>query len=316
MTQTHRSSLALRRAVPGAALAALTGLAYTNRARLKNVAALLLSRQRYNAAAQHGLQVRFTHVPPGWVPLTLHADLGPTLSEVIGRPVEATAFSRIGGFRGRHPYSEFLNPASPFYQVWVGAYVVFDGPPPNDHRPSTIDHEQGSAVYGPSSMVQFGFDPSGQLVLQDALDVLEADQRLVYHGAGCDRTFPDGRRTKADMESLVVRSVTEDGIAWNVLTGQADTWSTFRHGVSPEARWYNPWFYGIVPPDVQPAHPDWPPIRYHGQFWMRHVPEWGATCAKFYLYPETKDPSGVTLRWGEVLLDDLQAMLRGIEFRK
>jgi hypothetical protein len=289
-----------QRSVPGgrasalAALGALGGFAYLNQARLKNVLALLAATRRYNAAKAHGLSVHFSRVPPGWIPLTLQADLGPALSEIIGGPVEGAAFSRFGGFRGRRPYSEFLNPGSPYYQVWVGAYVVFDQP----------------------HWSHFGFDDNGEIVLEDVVNVLEADQRLVYHGAGCEQAFPNGRRTRPDFDTFITRSVTQQGETWTVVSGQADTWSTFHHGVPAQARWWNPWLYGLVPANVHPDYPEWSPIRYLGQFWIRYVPAWNATCAKFYLYPEVKDPSSVILRWGEVLLEDMQVMLEGIEFEK
>jgi hypothetical protein len=269
----------------------LGALRWLYRTLFKSVLVRLLASARPNAAKRHGLRITFRRHRGRWIRLALQADLGPTLSEVVGYPVEAAATSRFGGFVANRPYSEFQNPDSPYYQAWLGAYVVFDSP----------------------QRQHFGFDEEGQVVLQEALDVLEADQRLVYHGAGCDKQFPDGHRVQPRSEFAIDR-VDVDGETWWRVAGQADTWSVYHRGVSPEGSWHHPLLYGTVPPLA--AHPveDFHPLTYHGEFWMRYAPEVGATCARFFIYPEYVDRDGVLVTKGQALVAECRALLRGIAF--
>ncbi|NLE76456.1 MAG: hypothetical protein GX605_06855 [Chloroflexi bacterium] len=285
--------MSYRRGLLAGMLAALGGAGvWWNRGALRSGALrLLLPFLQPNPGRQRGLLARFGLNPPPWLWITLEADLGPTLSGVIGQPVEAVAYSRFGGFPLGRGYSEFHNPDSPYYQVWLGAYAVFDGP----------------------GMRHFGFDEEGQVLQQGALDVLEADQRLVYRGAGCPRRFDDGRRVhlRADLQ---VEAVEERGVAWWRLSGEAGTWSSYHRGVHPEGRWHHPWIYGEVP--LQANHPveDWHPLVYRGEFWVRYEPRWSLTCAKFFIYPEYTNVYGNRIARSAELVPELRRLLGAMDF--
>jgi hypothetical protein len=266
-------------------------LLWSRRGHLASVGARRLAAALPNAAKSHGLDIRIPIDRGDWIRLTLKANLGPTLSEVVGYPVEAAAYSHFGGFNLSRVYSDFANPDSTYYQAWVGAYVVFD----TDGRK------------------HFGFDDEGTPVQQDALDVLEADQRLVLGGAGCPHEFPDGRRVNL-VGDLAPTRVDSDGEGWWRLNGRADTWSAYHRGSSPGGQWRSEAGYGRVPDDADHPVDDFHPLTYVGSFWQRYFPEWRVTCAKFYIYPEYKDRDGREITKGRAIESECQAIIDAITF--
>src|SRR4030042_409092 len=132
--------------------------AWLYRGLLLSLAVRLLASRQPNAAKRHRLQIRFGQHHGGRTRLTLQANLAKTLSEIMAHPIEAAAYSRFGGFNLSRLYSDFMNPRSPYYQCWLGAYVVFDS-----------ELRRG-----------FGFDDQGTFVADEVLAALEADQRLGY----------------------------------------------------------------------------------------------------------------------------------------
>src|SRR3989304_3332699 len=164
--------MSVRRLPPPLFLAVAAGVGWQRGGLLRSLGARRLAAALPNPAKRRGLDIRIPADRGRWIKLTLKVDLGPTLSEVVGYPLEAAAYSHFGGFNLSHVYSDFVNPDSAYYQAWIGAYVVFDG----DH----VRH--------------FGFDDAGGVVQQSALDVLEADQRLGLGGGGGAARRPDGWR--------------------------------------------------------------------------------------------------------------------------
>ncbi len=274
-----------------AALAAL--LAWFYRGLLMSLAVRLVAASVPNAAKRRGLEINLGSHQRGWIRLGLWADLGEALSEVLGRPVEAAACSRFGGFNLNHIYSDFMNPDSDYYQSWLGAYVVFD-------------HEDRRA---------FGFDEQEALIPRDALAVLEADQRLVYRSAGCPHRFPDGNVVRLRGE-LATDRMEVDGLYWWRITGQADTWSAYHRGTAPGASRLRSSIYGVVPPSARHAVDDFHPLCYKGEFWMRYFPEYEATCARFYIYPHFIDRHGSEMTKGEQLIDERRELLSVITFSR
>ena len=205
-----------------AALAVAFG--WRRRGHVKSVAIRRLAAALPNPAKRRGLDIRIPVDRGGWIRLTLKADLSRTLSEVVGYPVEGAAYSHFGGYNLSRVYADFVNPDSDYYQAWLGAYVVFD----NERR----EH--------------FGFDDEGQPVQREALDVLEADQRLVLGGAGCPNRFPDGRFVQL-IGDMTVAEVDSGGERWWKLDGRADTWSAYHRGRSPGGGWRSEAGYGRVP---------------------------------------------------------------------
>jgi hypothetical protein len=271
-------------------LVAAAGAGWQQRGLVKSVGARRLAAALPNPAKRRGLDIRIP-AEPGWIKLTLEVDLSPMLSEVVGYPLDAAAYSHFGGYNLSRVYSDFVNPDSAYYQAWIGAYVVFDG-----------DHAR-----------HFGFDDAGRVVPQSALDVLEADQRLVLGGAGCPHRFPDGRRVRL-IGDLADTAPGGDGEGWWKLEGRAETWSAYHRGSSPGGHWRSEAGYGRVPDDAPHPVDDFHPLTYSGSFWMRYFPEWGATCARFYIIPEYADRNGRVVTEGRQLEPECQAIVDGITF--
>lgn len=267
-------------------------LAWLYRGLVMSLAVRLLASCRSNAAKRHGLAIRFGAHQGGWIRLTLQANLGKALSDVVGRPVEAAAYSRFGGFNLSRVYSDFMNSDSPYYQAWLGAYAVFDD-------------EQRRA---------FGFDDQGQLVPGEVLAVLEADQRLVYRSAGCPQRFPDGNAVRAKGELAGEQAEVNEEQWWKVA-GEADTWSAYHRG-GGQGDPLRSKVYGTVPSEASHNVDDFHPLRYHGEFWMRYFPEYQATCARFYIYPRYEDREGREVTRGEQIVSECQELLKGITFTK
>ena len=259
---------------------------------LMSLAVRLLASRLSNAAKRHRLGIHFGHHEGGWIRYTLQADLRKVLSQVRGYPVEAAAYSRFGGFNLSRLYSDFMNPDSPYYQCWLGAYAVFD----SEFRKA------------------FGFDAQGELVHEAALAVLEADQRLVFRSAGCSHRFPNGNavRLTGQLEAEVRE---ENGLSWWCIWGEADTWSAYHKGPSPGGGLRSR-VYGVVPHSATHDVDDYHPLRYRGEFWMRYFPEYGATCAKFYICPSYDDQRGQKVTPQQKLIVECQQLLKTIAFSR
>ncbi len=268
-------------------------VAWLYRGLLLSLMVRILASSLPNAATRRGLAIRFGAHQGGWIGLTLRANLGKALSQVVGHQVEAAAYSRFGGFNLNRVYSDFMNPDSPYYQAWLGAYIAFDG-------------EDAQA---------FGFDERGGFVPEEVTAVLEADQRLVYRSAGCPRRFPNGNAVSVTSEPIGEQREV-DGQTWWRITGEAETWSAYHRGSSPQASRLRSRVYGIVPRSEEHGVDDFHPLRYRGEFWMRYFPEYEATCAKFYIYPYYSDRRGRTVTKGEQIVAECQELLKDITFSK
>jgi len=268
-------------------------LGWFGRGLVKSVAIRRLAAALPNPAKRHGIDIRIPVDWGGWTRLTLKVDLSASLSEVVGYPVEAAAYSHYGGFNLSRVYSDFVNPDSNYYQAWLGTYIVFD----TERRR------------------RFGFDDDGRPLQQEALDVLEADQRLVLGGAGCPSEFPNGRRVRL-IGDMTVTEVDSGGEQWWRMDGKAETWSAYHRGSSPDGHWRSEAGYGRVPDDAPHPVDDFHPLTYSGSFWLRYFPEWQATCAKFYIYPEYTDRNGQRVTKGQQMEGECQAIVDRIAFTK
>ena len=273
------------------AASAVGVLAWGRRGHLRSIGARKLAAAVSDPLRKRGLKIRISIAQGGWTRTTLTADLSPTLSEVVGYPLEAAAHSHFGGFNLSRLYSDFVNPDSEYYQAWVGAYVVFD--------------DEGRR--------HFGFDDEGQPLQQDALDVLEADQRLVLGGAGCPHSFSDGRRVRllGDMPATQAES---GGATWWRLEGKADTWSSYHRGTASTGRAGSEAVHGRVPDDVLQPVDDFHPLTYTGSFWLRYVPEWQATIAKFYICPSYVTRDGLEVLSSQLLVEECERIIQAISF--
>lgn len=271
---------------------AVGAVSWRYRGRLGSSALRRLAAVVSDPARDRGLKI---HIPTGqgaWINTTLKADLGPALSGVVGYTLTGAAHSRFAGFNLSRTYSDFVNPDSPYYQAWVGAYVVFDG----DERR------------------HFGFDDDGQPVKEESLAVLEADQRMVLGGAGCPHTFPDGRRV-SPLDEMQVARVDSEGEQWWRLDGRAETWSAYHRGSAPDGHRRAEAVYGRVPENASHPVDDFHPLTYTGSFWQRYIPEWGATIAKFYICPAYTTQDGRSVEPQESLVAECEEIVRGTTFR-
>jgi hypothetical protein len=277
----------------GLLLIAIAGglTAWLYRGLVMSLAVRFLASLLPNAAKRRGLSVRLGEPEGGWIRFVLQADLGKTLSQVVGHPVEGAAYSRFGGFNLSHLYSDFMNPVSPYYQCWLGAYAIFDSP----------QHQS------------FGLDDQGAFVEDQVLAVLEADQRLVYRSAGCSHRFPDGNAVRLKGR-LTGERKEENGLVWWCISGQADTWSAYHKGTKPQASRLRSRVYGRVPHSAHHEVDDFHPLRYRGEFWMRYFPEYRATCAKFYICPQYTNRSGNDVTEGQGIAAECRRLLRNVTF--
>jgi hypothetical protein len=260
---------------------------------LMSVFMRLVAAAQPNPAKRRSIDMRFDTRGTGWTRLTLKVDLSHLLSEVTGRPMEHAGYSHFGGFNLSRGYSDLMNPDSIYYEAWLGAYTVFD----NEH----VKH--------------FGFDGDGRPVVLDALDILEADQRIVFDAAGCLERFPDGRCVRR-LGEWTSREVESGGERWWKVEGEAETWSAYHRGKSPDGNWRHYWPSGEVPPDAPHPVDDFHPMTYVGAIWLRYRPEWQATCAKFYIYPEYTDRNGQTVTRGRQLKAECEGMMEKVMFVK
>ena len=265
------------------------GMTFARRSRLASVAVRALSGRRSSSAGHAGIRVDLGPAVGEWSRPALVASLDHTLSDVVGRPVEGAAYSRFGEFEGRHPYSRFLDPDSPYYQAWLGAYVVLDGP-------------DGA----------FAFSAGDCPRTEDALAVLEADQRLVYRSTGCPHRFDGGRCTRP-VGSILLHPPREDG--WWRLRGEADSWSNYCRGGGGSDIWGRT-LYGVVPAADEHDVDDYHPLRYTGEFWIRHDDALRATCCAFMIAPRFADRSGREHFSGEALLAEVAERLSLVRFAR
>jgi hypothetical protein len=261
-------------------------------AQLKSLTVRMLARSLDNPAKARGLAVDLGPGIPGWLSVTLTGFMSHTLPGIVGHPVEAVAFSRLGGFNRDRRFADFLNPHSSSYQCWYGAYIVFD----NEHRQ------------------RFGFKPDGSASTQDAVDALEADQRLVYKNAGIPLSFDDGRLVRP-ADGFEKSQVESNGDTWWVVAGAAETWSTYHRGRLPDESWKYRWCYGSVPVNADHGVDDLHPLTYRGEFWVRYEETWRASCCKFFIYPRYINRQGEDIDKGNAsLVQAGQAALAGIRF--
>ena len=268
-------------------------LGWLGRGSLKSIGLRRLAAALPNPAKRHGINISIPIDRGGWTRFTLKVDMSASLSGVVGYPAEAAAYSHYGGFNLSRVYADFVNPDSTYYQAWIAAYVVFDC-------------EQRK---------HFGFDDEGKAVQQDVLDVFEADQRLVLGDAGCSLQFPDGRLIRL-IGDMTASEVDVGGERWWRIDGKAETWSAYHRGSSPDGHWQNYAAYGRVPDDAPHPVDDFHPLTYSGSIWLRYFPEWQATCAKGYIYPEYTDRNGQTVTKGQQLEGECQALVDRITFTK
>ncbi len=270
----------------GAAMATGAGLLLATNPAARSVAVRLLARGRLRPAGRRGVVISSAIDRGAWVRLGLAADLSRPLSSVAGRPLEAVAYAHFGGF-GTRPFAAFMDPASAYYQAWLGAYAVFvsDGPP-------------------------FGYDERAQPQPEAAYQLLEADQCLVLRSCGL-MPLDDPRPRVRPLGQPEVDQVVAWAANWVRVRGSGETVAAFERGswsASRRARW----LYGVVPTDLGVPVRDFHPITSHATLWYRYDPSLGATVAKFYVYCDFVDDAGQRWQRGSAIAAECEALLDGV----
>ncbi|MHB1131263.1 MAG: hypothetical protein ACYC4L_02625 [Chloroflexota bacterium] len=250
---------------------------------------LLSHRVQRNVAVERGVAISSSIDRGEWVRIPLVADLSEVLRSVTSRPISGVAWSHFGGFGGR-PYSAWLDPTSPYYQAWLGAYVVFvdDGGPP------------------------FGFDRTGAPDDAAVGQLLEADQRLVLNSAGL-MSVADPHPRVAVAEGIQVEHVVAWGGDWVRFGGAGETVSAFQRAGHLAGR-RSRWLYGVAPNNLAGYVQEFHALTYLARVWLRYEPEKQATLAKFYVLAEYEDGSGRRWSRGRELESECRGLLDRIRF--
>jgi hypothetical protein len=209
-----------------------------------------------NEGKRRGVQVVLPSHVPGWMPQGVSVDfasnLGRFLAAEVGHPCSGVNNYIMGSFT-RYGCSALADPTSPYYNAWVGCYVIFDD----------------------ANVTHFGFKDDGSPIVDTLGAVAKSDQRIMLTGANCPHFF---RFEMHDLRSSTLHDV--DG-EWLEFRSNIETWSEFHQGRNPGAssRFYL--LFGSPPPgvafDVEPFHP----VTYAGTMLARYDPKLKATFCRF-----------------------------------
>jgi hypothetical protein len=279
-----------RSTILAAVLGGTLSVTWPRRAALISSGIRSLSRRKPNPATARGIRVDLGRSRGLWSATSLAADLSPHLTKLLGERTEGAVYSRFGGFTRGRPYSAFLDPESPYYQTWLGAFILFDRP---RRRPVVGKGEQ-------PDLVELGH-------------VLDAIQRLVYVPAGCDQHFEDGSAIRP-LGQMTIQDLRQDDARFWRVTGQLESWSTYCHGGSPRAPRRGRFLFGKVPRKAPRLVDDFHPLTYSAEIWLNHDDSLGATCARFLFSPTFVDRGGQTRTPGQQLLSSAPSLFRQIRF--
>ena len=126
---------------------------------VSHVRSLIAKNNVERRLARLGIRLHFVRLPDGWIQAAHPVDLTPTLEDA-GLPLSGVGYSTIGGLVQDRRSSTRFWPTSPFYQAWLGAYLL-----------------QTPRDYGRQS----GGEPDAVALMQPALAV----QRAWLHVYGC-----------------------------------------------------------------------------------------------------------------------------------
>ena len=103
----------------------------------------------------------------------------------------------------------------------------------------------------------------------------------------------------------------EDG--WWKLRGEAESWSNYCRGGQSSNGWGHA-LYGVVPADDKHDVDDFHPLRYQGEFRIRHDETLAATCCAFLIAPRFVDRGGRERFPGLSLLTEVADRLSLVRF--
>ena len=238
-----------------------------------------------NAGKTRGVQVVLPRNVPGWMPQGIGIDfasnLGGFLAEEVGHPCTGVNNYIMGAFT-KHGCSGLMDPTSPYYNAWVGCYVIFD----DEH------------------VTHYGFQDDGSPIIDVLGAVAKSDQRIVLTGANCPHPF------RFEMKDVHVSHVREADGEWVELHSEIETWSPFHQGRNPGAAGRFYLAFGSPPAAAQFDVDAFHPATYIGTMLARHDARLKATFCKFCNSARWKDRSGKVHSTEELIGKQQQDMMR------
>lgn len=237
-----------------------------------------------NSGKQRGVQVVLPRRVPGWMPQGVSTDfasnLGSFLAEEVGHPCTGVNNYMMGAFT-RYGCSGLCDPTSPYYNAWVGCYVIFD-----DER-----------------VTHYGFKDDGSPIIDILGAVARSDQRIMLTGSNCPHPF------RFDLGNVRMSRVQEPDGEWLHVRSEVETWSIFHQGRRPGASGHFYLAFGSPPEnvtfDVEPFHS----ITYVGTMQARYDERLKATFCKFCNSARWTDKKGVVHSTEEQIGEQQKEML-------
>jgi hypothetical protein len=237
-----------------------------------------------NSGKKRGATVELPRNVPGWMPRGVSIDfgsnLGQFLAEEVGHPCTGVNNYIMGRFT-RYGCSGLMDPTSPYYNAWVGCWVIFDD-------------EHGT---------HFGFDDKGSPLIEPLSAVAKSDQRIVLTGANCPQPF------RFQLMHVHISTVREASGEWVKLQSEIETWSPFHLGRRPGAKGLFYTSFGSPPATAQFDVDEFHPTIYVGTMLARYDARLKATFCKFYNSARWVNRQGQKISTEEMIGDEQSDML-------
>ncbi len=252
---------------------------------LKSELAAWYTNRQPNVGKQRGVQVVLPRRVPGWMPQGVSVDfasnLGAFLAAEVGHPCTGVNNYMMAAFT-KHGCSGLCDPTSPYYNAWVGCYVIFDD----------------------AHVTHFGFADDGSPIVETLGAVARSDQRIMLTGSACPHPF------RFDLHNVRLTTVRDDDGEWLQVQSEIETWSIFHQGRRPGASGHFYLAFGSPPESatfsVDPFHP----ITYIGTMQARYDARLKATFCKFCNAARWIDKAGVVHDTEPLIGQQQKEMLR------
>ena len=237
-----------------------------------------------NSGKERGVSVELPRNVRGWMPggvsIDFASNLGTFLADEVGHPCTGVNNYIMGAFT-KHGCSGLMDPTSPYYNAWVGCYVIFDD----------------------ANVTHFGFAGDGSPIVETLGAVAKSDQRIVLTGANCPHPF------RFDMSNVRISTRREPDGEWCVLESDIETWSPFHQGrrAGAASRFYL--MFGAPPAGVTFDVDEFHPATYIGSMWARYDASLKATFCRFCNSARWTDRNGKVHSTEELIGGQQQEML-------
>ena len=251
---------------------------------LKSQAAAWYTNIQPNSGKEQGVQIALPRNVPGWMPRGTSVDfgsnLGRFLADEVGHPCTGVNNYMMGAFTD-HGCSGLMDPTSPYYNAWVGCYVIFD-----DTR-----------------VAHYGFRDDGSPIMDVLAAVAKSDQRIMLTGTNCPHPF------RFDLVDVQLGHVQEPDGDWVEFKSVIETWSLFHQGRRAGASGKYYISFGSPPPSATFDVGEFHPITYLGTMLARHDFKLKATFCKFCNSARWTDNTGKLHSTEELIGEEQRDML-------